>query len=113
VRHVVKPGETLGGIARKYQVKVGDIATANNISDPAKIRPGVELVIPGWQAPAAKPAAAPATSAPADASPAPAQPAPDAIPTIVIPAPGQDDSVKPAGGEPPIIPVDDNPQGGR
>lgn len=47
VTHVVKAGETLGAIARKYGVKVGSIALANNISDPAKIRPGMELTIPG------------------------------------------------------------------
>ena len=31
-------------------VRQGDIAVANNISDPQKIRAGMELVIPGWQA---------------------------------------------------------------
>ena len=46
VKHVVKPGETLGGIARRYGVKQGDIAVANNITDPKKIHPGQELVIP-------------------------------------------------------------------
>jgi LysM repeat protein len=46
-RHVVKPGETLGGIARKYGVKQGEIAVANNITDPRKIQPGQELIIPG------------------------------------------------------------------
>jgi len=45
--HVVRSGETLGGIARRYQVRVGDIALANNIADPAKIRLGQTLVIPG------------------------------------------------------------------
>jgi LysM repeat protein len=45
-RHVVKAGETLGGIARRYGVKQGDIAVANNITDPRRIHPGQELVIP-------------------------------------------------------------------
>ncbi|MEO6246219.1 MAG: LysM peptidoglycan-binding domain-containing protein [Opitutaceae bacterium] len=49
MKHTVKPGETLGGIARTYGVRQGDIAVANNISDPAKIRPGMELIIPGWE----------------------------------------------------------------
>src|SRR5208283_5468262 len=46
VRHVVKPGETLGAIARKYEVKQGQTAVANNITDPRKSQPGQELVIP-------------------------------------------------------------------
>jgi LysM repeat protein len=49
-RHVVKAGETLGGIARKYGVKQGDIAVANNITDPRKIQPGQELIIPAKSA---------------------------------------------------------------
>lgn len=48
LKHTVKSGETLGAIAKKYEVKVADIAVANNISDPAKIKPGQELIIPGW-----------------------------------------------------------------
>lgn len=50
LRHRVKPGETLGAIARTYGVKSADIAVANNISDPAKIRADMELIIPGWEA---------------------------------------------------------------
>lgn len=45
-RHVVKAGETLGIIARKYGVKQGDIAVANNITNPATLRIGREIVIP-------------------------------------------------------------------
>jgi len=51
VTHVVKPGETLSSIAQKYQVKYSEIATANSITDPSKVRAGMTLVIPGWQAP--------------------------------------------------------------
>jgi LysM repeat protein len=75
-KHVVKPGETLGAIARKYGVKQGDIAVANNITDPRKIQPGQELVIPAKSSPAsakhakagapAQPAAAPAGGADQD-----------------------------------------------
>jgi len=97
VKHTVKPGETLGAIARKYQVKVGDIATANNISDPAKIHPGMELVIPGWQAPASK--AKPGTKA--------ATPAPAVVPTISVT--GDTPDTKPANDAPPIISVEDVP----
>src|SRR5688500_12960327 len=35
VKHVVKSGETLGAIARKYGVRQGDLAVENNILDPA------------------------------------------------------------------------------
>ncbi len=83
IRHVVKPGETLGGIARLYKVKQGDIAVANNISDPRKIQPGQELVIPnkGAAASGAKPAKAakgPAGAAPAGSGAQPSAAASDA-----------------------------------
>lgn len=54
VKHTVKSGETLSTIAKKYGVKQGDIAVANNITDPQKIYLGMELIIPGWQTPAGK-----------------------------------------------------------
>jgi LysM repeat protein len=46
LKHTVKAGETLGAIARRYGVRQGDIAVANNITDPRRIQPGQELVIP-------------------------------------------------------------------
>lgn len=65
-RHTVKAGETLGGIARKYGVKQGDVAVANNITDPRKIQPGQELIIPARSAASAgKQARAAAPKAPA------------------------------------------------
>lgn len=108
VKHVVKAGETLGAIARKYQVKQGDIATANNISDPKRLLPGTELIIPGWQAPTGKSGKAGAKGV-AKAAPEPAKPAP--IPTISV---GTEDqptttSATPAGDAPPVIPVEDAP----
>jgi LysM repeat protein len=67
-KHVVRAGETLGGIARKYGVKQGDIAVANNITDPRKIQPGQELIIPGkGAAPVAKQAKASASKSEAPA----------------------------------------------
>jgi LysM repeat protein len=99
VKHTVKSGETLGGIARKYDVSLGDIAVANNISDPAKIRPGMELIIPGFRAVGAKngksgqksatnggaksnpPAATKADPFPS-VQPEPAPPPPPAVPVI-------------------------------
>ncbi len=68
--HTVKASETLGTIAKKYKISVGELATANNISDPSKVRLGQELVIPGFKSVGsnANAGAAPAagsTSAPA------------------------------------------------
>jgi LysM repeat protein len=67
-KHVVKAGETLGGIARKYGVRQGDLAVANNITDPRKIQPGQELVIPAHSA--SKPSKAGKTGEAAKAPPA-------------------------------------------
>jgi LysM repeat protein len=101
MKHVVKSGETLGGIARKYDVRQGDIAVANNITDPKKIRPGMELVIPDWQAPGSKSGksaqkssgaakSTPSSStAPAASTPVPAEPIPTTQlePTTTAPVP--------------------------
>ncbi|MER7609478.1 LysM peptidoglycan-binding domain-containing protein [Nocardioides sp. NPDC127503] len=60
--HTVQPGETLSRIAEKYGVKVSDLATWNQIADPAKIRAGAKLVV----SPPAKPAGKTYTVAPGD-----------------------------------------------
>ena len=44
-RHVVQRGDTLGGIAQRYQVSVRDIRATNNLNGDL-IRPGAVLVIP-------------------------------------------------------------------
>jgi LysM repeat protein len=96
--HVVKAGDTLGGIAKKYQVKLGDIAAANNIADPTKIRIGQTLKIPGWQQPAAKSASSTVfTPAPA---PTVAPAAPAVIESPVIGSPFLDPA--PAANESPV-----------
>jgi len=74
--HVVKAGESLGTIAKKYQVKVGDIATANNIADPTKLRVGQSLKIPGGHSSAAKPVTSTVKPASTIAKPAPKTAAP-------------------------------------
>ncbi len=103
VTHIVKPGETLGAIARKYQVSVGEVATANNITDPAKIRPGRELIIPGWKGTGAKPS----TAKPATATSTPAETKP-AAPVFTLPPPGQDldQGLKPTS-DAPVIKVEE------
>jgi LysM repeat protein len=93
-KHVVKAGETLGGIARKYGVKQGEIAVANNITDPRKIQPGQELIIPAKgagskQAKAAAPKAAPPADEDLDAGLKPTG-------TTDVPVVKIDDSAPPA-----------------
>ncbi len=45
--HIVKKGETVWGIARKYNADPAEIIRANNLSRPYRIFPGDELIIPG------------------------------------------------------------------
>ena len=114
VKHVVKSGETLGAIARRYDVRQGDLAVLNNISDPAKIRPGMELVIPGYKAPASKSGKSTKSSSGSTAkAPAPVPSpvsAPDPVtPVVIDPTP----ATTPAPVAPPPVPViniDDTPK---
>jgi LysM repeat protein len=112
VKHTVQPGETLGIIARKYQVTTGELAAANGITDPSKVRAGQQLVIPGFKAVGPKPApgAAPAKAA-AKETPAAAETSAPATPhfEITAPPPGQDldSGLKSAGTEVPTIKVED------
>lgn len=61
--HVVRSGEHLTGIARHYGVSIGDIVSANGISNASRIYVGQRLVIPS-SAPAAAPAASAAKPMP-------------------------------------------------
>jgi len=64
--HSVVAGDTLGTIARIYGVRVGEIATLNNITDPAKLRVGQQLKLPAG-ARAANTSATPAAPTPTSA----------------------------------------------
>ena len=107
VIHVVKAGETLGAIARKYQVKLADLAVANNIADPRKIRPGQQLVIPGFTAVGGSTPAAtanPPAAGPPAATP-PAEAAPEGAPPPAATPPTDQDldsGLKPQGSVPVI-----------
>jgi LysM repeat protein len=105
LKHVVKSGETLGGIARKYEVRVADIAVANNIADPAKIKPGQELIIPGWDP------KAPGKSGKSSKTPKASQKSGDTKPVFPEPAPIVEPQPTPPAAEPavPIIKIEDNP----
>lgn len=96
VKHMVKSGEVLGTIARAYGVSVGDIAVANNISDPSKVRAGMELTIPNAKSPSKSPKAL--TKGAADsAAKTPDAKAPFAVPAVVAP--------EPAPAPAPVVPV--------
>ncbi|WP_442888719.1 LysM peptidoglycan-binding domain-containing protein [Congregicoccus parvus] len=118
---VVQSGETLGELARRFDVTVADLMKANNITDSRRVRAGQVLVIPGFQpvgggvvpnvpqtrTPAPRTTPPPATTAPA-VGPAP-QPTP-VEPEPVEPAPIQTapfdlDQLVPADA--PIVPIDE------
>jgi LysM repeat protein len=44
--HVVEKGDTLGGIAKRYDSSIELICEANKIAASDPIRPGQELVVP-------------------------------------------------------------------
>lgn len=44
--HLVKKGETLYGIAKKYQITISELKAANNLSDKDVLKAGQKLVIP-------------------------------------------------------------------
>jgi predicted chitinase/LysM repeat protein len=61
--HTIRPGDTLSGLARKYNTSVDALAKANNIRDPNRINAGQTLVVPdGFDAPRRPAAANPATA---------------------------------------------------
>jgi murein DD-endopeptidase MepM/ murein hydrolase activator NlpD len=48
--HVLEKGETLYSVARAYGLKPEALAKANSIDDPARLRAGTRLLIPGAEA---------------------------------------------------------------
>lgn len=121
-KHTVAVGESLGVIARKHGVSVGELAAVNNITDPSKVRAGQQLLIPGSKVvgvrptttasqprTTAAPAELPTTNAPATAT---------AVPSVVTPRfelapppPGQDldAGLKETTTEVPTIKVEETP----
>ncbi len=54
--HTVAPGETMIGIAKRYNVPLKDLAKANRIEPHTQVKMGDRLVIPGRTASAKPPA---------------------------------------------------------
>ena len=105
VKHTVQVGESLGIIAKKYQVTVGELAAANSITDPSKVRAGQQLVIPGFKAVSGK---GTTTAVPAKAAASgPTVTTPHF--EIAPPPPGQDldSGLKGTGTEVPTIKVEE------
>jgi LysM repeat protein len=126
VKHTVASGESLGVIARKYQISVGELAAANNITDPSKVRAGQQLIIPGGKVAPKNPAAASSHasatkptstgSSPAGSTPAAATTTANSTPgaaaphyEVTAPPPGQDldAGIKENSTEVPTIKVED------
>lgn len=98
--YVVQPNENLGAIARRFGVTQRAIITANHITDPNKLRPGMKLVIPGGGKTAP-------TSSPAPAQPAPQTPAPAPEPAPVSPVSTPESGpVSSPLSSPPVVPVE-------
>jgi murein DD-endopeptidase MepM/ murein hydrolase activator NlpD len=59
VRYVVRQGDTLSGIAGRFDVAVADVAATNRLASPYRLSVGQSLEIPGVQTARAVPDAAP------------------------------------------------------
>ncbi|NOY12623.1 MAG: LysM peptidoglycan-binding domain-containing protein [Deltaproteobacteria bacterium] len=45
-RHQLRPGDTLGKLAKKYRIQINDIITLNNIKNPRALQVGRDLILP-------------------------------------------------------------------
>lgn len=113
--HTVAQGESAESIARKYKITVGELARANQLSDPRKIRIGQLLNIPGaGAASAAKPAPSlvpeiASKPAPKAVKTAPAAPVAPAAPLAPAPGADLDAGLPDAAADAPVIRVDEPP----
>lgn len=99
--HTVTPRDNLYGLAKRYNVKVAELQSANGITDPSKMRAGTVLKVPGGAAGDAPPTPV-ASDAPAAAMPRPriinardqAEPAaePERVAVAVPPSPVMNDA---------------------
>src|SRR5690606_7594781 len=101
--HVVSPGETMFGIARKYHVSRTEIARANGLSPSASLRIGQRLTIPGAglaRQPHTRTASLTPTAPAAPASPPPAKPT---VATRPAPVPAPARALAPKNPAPTVV----------
>jgi peptidoglycan endopeptidase LytF len=103
----VQPGDTIGEIARNYDVTVRELMEVNAITDPRRVRVGQRLVIPGFTSVESEtevtvdPVTTTAGSSPVIEGPPPSEP---------VPASSSDDLDQLLSGDDlptPVIPIDD------
>lgn len=96
--YTIQKGDSLSAIAKRYGVTASDLAAANGIANPNRIRIGQKIKVPEGSAPASSPKPRPEPSAdPAPVASAPAIPAPEvsesapaSVPAPASPAPAVD-----------------------
>lgn len=104
ISHVVKPGEGLNQIAKKYGVPMREIAALNNIANPTNLRAGQTIMIPGVKTPS--PTTVPSVMPAPEASPVapvenPVAPAPTVESSPVAPQSASD-------VPPPVVKVEES-----
>jgi murein DD-endopeptidase MepM/ murein hydrolase activator NlpD len=107
--HTVVPGETMIGIAKRYNVALKDLAKANRVEPYAQLKMGDRLVIPGRAAAVAPSAKPPVLAAKPAVAPVPTTKIVAASPTKMAAAETTQSahSVKPTQD----VAVDDEPKG--
>jgi murein DD-endopeptidase MepM/ murein hydrolase activator NlpD len=98
--HIVAPGETLVGIAKRYHVSITLLAAANKIAPYTRVKMGDRLVIPGRHrsrtadaTPEVRPASAPVAAAPPARKPAPLPRTAEATPKVEAQEPAKNSKV--------------------
>jgi LysM repeat protein len=90
----VQRGDTLGAIAKKFDVTVAELMDENNISDPRRVRAGQVLIVPGFQAVG--------SGRVPNVTPPPSQPEPRMIPAPVV------ETTRPPISVEPVTPADED-----
>jgi LysM repeat protein len=96
--HVVRPGESLSGIADGYGVPVSRLVAINALSDPNHVEAGMRLKLKGSPAAAPAPRPEPRPAATATSSPATSNPAPTPTATVTPAVARASSPARPATG---------------